>query len=273
MHQSMASLPFELGTALRELGDVGHRIVQLGAAEGGAGNLSVCLDHDPGIASIFPHTAVIDLPVVVPALAGHWLLVTGSARRLRDLAQRPEQTLCCLLIKPGGLQATLFSAVAIRPTSELNSHLLVHHDQIEQHHMPQHAVAHCQPPYLTYLSHLADPADGLRWMQDLLRWQPETILEFPEGIALLPFETPGSAQQASTTRRHMQQHRAVVWQRHGIVVRATAGIEKAADLVEYAEAAARYCYLNLVAGSPTSGLSDDELRATCAAYGVGQSLF
>jgi rhamnulose-1-phosphate aldolase len=74
------------------------------------------------------------------------------------------------------------------------------------------------------------------------------------------------------TAEAMRTYRAVVWQRHGIVTRAPS-IAKAADLVEYAEAAAQYEYLNLVAGEPSQGLSDEEIRRIAARYGVDQKVF
>ncbi len=39
-------------------------------------------------------------------------------------------------------------------------------------------------------------------------------------------------------------------------------------LIEYAEAAARYEYLNLQAGEPATGLSEDEQRQICKHLGL-----
>lgn len=256
---------------VHELGDVGRRMVELHAAEGSAGNLSIfARDLEPRAS--LPARGIIDLPVVAPALAGGWVIVTGSARRLRDIAYAPEHTLCLLQILPGGAQAQLFAADDLRPTSEFNTHLAVHQDQVARHNWTTHAVVHAQPLRLTYLSHIARYTDQATFNRSLLRWQPETILEFPEGIGTLPFETPGSVEQMRVTAAAMRTYRAVVWQRHGIVTRATT-IAKAADLVEYAEAAARYEYLNLAAGEPARGLADADIRRIAAQYGVEQRVF
>jgi rhamnulose-1-phosphate aldolase len=260
-----------LDTLFCELGAAGRRMVELHAAEGSAGNLSIfARDLEPPAS--MPERDVIDLPVAAPALAGGWLLVTGSARRLRDIERTPEETLCLFHVLPGGEQARRFAADGLRPTSEFNTHLAVHTDQVARHGWTTHAVAHAQPLRLTYLSHIARYADQATFNRSLLRWQPETILEFPEGIGTLPFETPGSAEQMRVTAEAMQIYRAVVWQRHGIVTRALT-IAKAADLVEYAEAAAQYEYLNVVAGEPSQGLSDAEIRRIAAQYGVDQQIF
>lgn len=259
------------GALLVAIGATGTRMVQLGAAEGAAGNISVFVRQlTPD--TRFTAQETLTLPVAVPALADGWIIVTGSGQRLGDIATTPERVLCLLQIQPGGTHAVLHAGATRGPTTELNSHLAIHDDQIARHGHTTHAVVHAQPLRLTYLSHMPRYRDSETWSRRLLRWQPETIIEFPEGIGLLPFEVPGSAEQMRVTAAALQTYRAVVWQKHGIVTRATS-VGKAADLVDYAEAAAQYEYLNLVAGEPTTGLSDDELRRLCQVLNVPQSLF
>lgn len=254
------------------IGEAGQQMVQLGAAEGAAGNISVFVGPHFTPDPRWRQQRELRLPTAVPALAHGWVVVTGAGRRLRDIARRPQTTLCLLKIHPGGTQATLLAADNIRPTSELNSHLAVHNDQVERRELATHAVVHAQPLRLTYLSHLARYGDAATLARMLLRWQPETIIEFPEGIGTIPFQTPSSAEQMHATATALQTYRAVIWQKHGIVARAEQ-VSKAADLIEYAEAAAQYEYLNLAAGAPSSGLTQDELRAICAQFGVTQTLF
>ena len=136
-----------------------------------------------------------------------------------------------------------------------------------------HAVVHAQPLRLTYLSHIERYQEHTFFNRRLLRWQPETIIELPEGIGMLPFQMPGSPEQQEVTTAALATHRAVVWARHGIVTRADSGIGKAGDLVEYVEAAAQYEYLNLAAGEPSNGLLDDQVRLICERMGIQQSFF
>ena len=257
----------------RDIGAVGARMAEIGAAEGAAGNISVFTRSLDALDRSIHAIGVIDLPVAVPALAGGWVLVTGAGKRLRDVAPMPEATLCCLHIHEAGQRATLHAGAEIQPTSELNSHLAIHNDQVARRGCGFHAIVHAQPLRLTYLSHLARYADTRALNRRLLRWQPETIAEFPEGIAMLPFQMPGSPEQAEITSAAMRIYRAAVWQRHGIITRAAGSVHKAGDLVEYAETAARYEYLNLQAGEPTTGLSDAELRLICERWQIEQSIF
>jgi rhamnulose-1-phosphate aldolase len=64
-----------------------------------------------------------------------------------------------------------------------------------------------------------------------------------------------------------------VWSKHGIVTRSDESVRRAGDLVEYAETAAHFEYLNLQLGRPTEGLSDEEMRSICRANGISQKYF
>jgi rhamnulose-1-phosphate aldolase len=264
---------YSLSTILKDIGDAGQQVTALGAAEGSAGNISVFVRQLSGLEERFSLQRGFALPVAVPALAGGWVAVSGTGRRLRDLGGAPETTCCLLHIQPGGELALGYAGIDLRPTSELNSHLAIHQERVAHHHVAYHAVVHAQPLYLTYLSHLPEYLETRRFNQRLLRWEPETILVFPEGIGMLPFEVPGSPEQMRATLAGLQTHQAVIWQRHGIVVRSDHSACKAGDLIEYAETAAHYEYLNLLNPQPVEGLSDDDLRRICSRFGVQQEYF
>ena len=90
---------------------------------------------------------------------------------------------------------------------------------------------------------------------------------------MVPFRLLGTIEQAQATIEAMRTHRLVVWQRHGTVSRSDQSIIKAADLVEYAEKAAHFEYLNLSLGHSEGGMSDEEIKSICALYGIRQSYF
>jgi rhamnulose-1-phosphate aldolase len=74
------------------------------------------------------------------------------------------------------------------------------------------------------------------------------------------------------TTELMRTHRAVIWQRHGIVTRSDVSLQKAGDLVEYAEAAAHFEYLNLQLGEPSKGIPFENLRLICEHWKVSASI-
>jgi rhamnulose-1-phosphate aldolase len=71
----------------------------------------------------------------------------------------------------------------------------------------------------------------------------------------------------------MREHRIVVWARHGVMARADDSILHACDLIEYAETAAHYEFLNQVSGEPGGGLRPEEIREICRMWNVKQAIF
>ena len=66
----------------------------------------------------------------------------------------------------------------------------------------------------------------------------------------------------------LRTHRVVLWGKHGVMARSDISIMRAADRIEYAETAARYEYMDLLAGRQAEGLSLDEMRAVVTAFTV-----
>jgi rhamnulose-1-phosphate aldolase len=65
----------------------------------------------------------------------------------------------------------------------------------------------------------------------------------------------------------------VVWSQHGVMARADDSIFQALDLVEYAETAAHYEYLNLTAGTRSEGLTPEHIRAVAESWNIRQKVF
>jgi rhamnulose-1-phosphate aldolase len=273
----MLDTPYpELDDLLEMMGEAGKRLSEIEATEGAAGNISVCLRWPVELRSRFPLVEDINLPQRVPELAGATFLVTGSGRRLRELIDEPSASIGCVVVNEGGQTGKLYMAYHHRfqrLTSEFNSHLAVHYDQILRSGTNFHAVIHAQPPHLTYLSHVPRYQDETFLNHHLLRWEPETIVQLPEGIGFVPFTLPGSPALMAATMASLRSHRIVVWAKHGVMARSDVSVKRAADRVEYAETGAKYEYLNLVAGEIGEGLSIEEIRSICQAFDVQQTIF
>ncbi|MDR1118148.1 MAG: class II aldolase/adducin family protein, partial [Bifidobacteriaceae bacterium] len=169
--------------ALTEIGRAGARLDQIHACEAGAGNISFALAEAPGLDRVFPHAEPYTLPAAAPHLAGWTVLVTGSGQRLRDVAAAPGACVAAVQVGPdGGGQIRWADERAWdTPTSEFNSHLAVHEDQVARRpDLRQHAVAHAQPPYLTALSHAPEARDQAAFNRRVMRWEPETIVQLPD---------------------------------------------------------------------------------------------
>lgn len=265
-----------LQTILEMIGDAGLRMTEIDACEGAAGNISVFLRWEVDVQDSFPLQGKIDLPQPVPEFAGATLIVSGSGRRLRDIGKQPAANVACLLIDPGGRTAQIWTAtdsLVKHVTSEFNSHLAVHYERAVSSGTNFHAIIHVQPPYLTFLSHIPKYQDPRYLNEHLLRWQPETILNLPEGIGVAPFIVPGSDELAAVTAGLFRRHHVVIWSRHGVMACSDISVKRASDRIEYAEASARYEYMNLSCGEAGDGLSAEEIRLICATKNVQQSYF
>lgn len=258
------------------IGSGGHRLAAIDATEGAAGNVSVCVGWPLEVRRQLPVEEVIELPVPAPHLVGHTIIVTGSGRRLRDLGRLPRESMGAVVVGEDGVHGTLHTAVGRLfeiLTSEWNSHLAVHEDTVARTGTDFHAVVHAQPPYLTYLSHVPDYADQRLFSQRLLRWQPETVVHLPKGIGILPFMLPSSLELMEASVESLRRHRIVVWSKHGVMARSDRSVTRAVDRVEYAEAAARYEYMDLVAGGRGEGLTGEESATLVRAFEVDTDLY
>ncbi len=269
--------PFpKLDELIAAIGEAGQRLSQIDSCEGAAGNISVYFGWRADPRRLFPKSEPVRLPVAAPALAGGSLIVTGSGRRLREVLRDPAANLGVLAIDKGGRTGCLRTSPRRkfeRLTSELDSHLAVHQDQIGATGANFHALVHAQPVYLTYLSHIPRYRVAGVMSRRLLRWEPETIVNLPEGIVCVPFRVPGSAGLSAATVTALRSHRVAVWSKHGVVARSDESVKRAVDRIEYAETAARYECLDLMAGGRGRGLSDRELRAICRAFKLAGTIF
>jgi rhamnulose-1-phosphate aldolase len=251
---------------VEDIGGAGQQLTNLAACEGSAGNISVFV---PSLSCPLDPVGELDLPVSVPSLAGGWLVITAGGRRLRDVSSQPSVTLTVLHIDESGSTATLHAAPETQPSSELNSHLAVHEDHRARRGIEHHVVVHAQPLRLVFLSHLPDISTSEELTARLQRWEPETAVVAPDGIELASFQVPGSLAQMEATVAALRRSNAVVWAKHGIVTRSDVSAARAADLVEYLEAAAIYEVMNLSLGAPAPGLDASERDAIARAFGLG----
>lgn len=265
----------DLEEILAAMGTAGDRIAHMDASEASAGNISVFMAWNPEVRRRFPLAEEIVLPLPAPALAGTTLLVTGSGRRLRDIQCDPEANVGAVLVHEGGLTATLHTSprrLFKHLTSEFNSHLAVHQDQVAARGLTFHAVVHAQPPYLTMLSHIPAYRSEEVFNARIVRWEPESIVALPQGIGVLDFMVPGSEELMRNNVESLRKHMIVLWSKHGVMARSDVSVTNAVDKIEYAETGAKYEYMNLAIGGVGEGLRLEELFAVKQAFQVDTDL-
>lgn len=265
-----------LDEILTTMGRAGRRLDEMGAVEAGAGNLSFSTTQDLDLGFRFDQTDTLELPWTVPALAGRTVLVTGSGCRLRDVLEDPEANVSAVVVDEGGATGRWHYAQRRQfagPTSEFNSHLAVHEDQVKTRGVQQQTLVHAQPPYLVQLSHIAVLRNDHDFNRAILRWEPETIVQLPDGIKVLDFMLPGGQELMENNVLGLRDHRVTLWSKHGLMARSDTSPLDVVDKIEYAEAGAMYELRNRQAGGEGEGLSDDELRRVIEAFSVSTTLY
>ena len=265
----------ELEELLASIGEAGQRLAAIEASEGAAGNISIYVGWAVDVRRRFPLVEDYRLPWPAPALAGKVVIVTGSGRRLRDIRSDPEANLAAILVGANGVSGRLHTSprrLFERVTSEFNSHIAVHDDEVGRTGTNFHALIHAQPPNLVYLSHIPEYRDTAELNRRIMRWEPETIIHLPKGIGVLPYLMPGSPALMEANVAALREHNIVLWSKHGVMARSDMSATRAADRIEYAETAARYEYMDLANGRKGDGLTPDELRAIVKAFNVKTNL-
>ncbi|WP_426592882.1 class II aldolase/adducin family protein [Cellulomonas sp. McL0617] len=261
----------ELDELLASMGAGGARVCEIDASEAGAGNISVYAGWDIEVRRRFSNAEEITLPVPAPALAGHTILATGSGRRLRQIQQDPEANVGAVVVDEGGRTGTLYTSprrLFERLTSEFNSHLAVHQDQVARRGVTFQAVVHAQPMNLTYLSHIPAYRDTAAMNARILRWEPESIVSLSAGVGVLDFMIPGSAELMAANVEGLREFEIVLWSKHGVMARSDVSVTRAVDRIEYAETGARYEYMDLVAGGRADGLTLHEIASVAEEFGI-----
>ena len=88
---------------------------------------------------------------------------------------------------------------------------------------------------------------------------PETAINIPEGIGLVPYCLPGSAKIAELTLNKLSSHDVVIWEKHG-VCSAGKNVAEAFDLIDILAKSAKIYFTCRSAGFLPTGLSDEDIE-------------
>lgn len=204
---------------LAKISEIAAQIHSYGWAEANAGNLSIDVSK---IVSRHIHTHE------------KWFIVSCTGSRYRQTAIRPSDNL--VLICCNEDEDTFFPPDA-RPTSEWISHRSL------QMANPRFAVIlHTHPAEIIALATLPiieQPKELNQMMAALL---PELPLYLPEGVAICPYERPGSLQLCQSSQQVLTDHKALIWTGHGLLTFAN-DLDEALDYMEIIVKAARIYFL------------------------------
>ena len=209
---------------------------------------------------------VLDVPEHVQ---GEFILITASGSQFRTLCLQPEVDTGIIQLTPKGYKVVAGFVTGKRPTSEIFMHVLAHAARLKVD--PEHRVViHNHATNIAVYS-LLDEVTSESLTLDLWSVLTESIVVFHDGIAVLPWEVPGTKLIGVDTARELATHRLVVWAKHGVLSTGK-DYQDCFGLIETADKAAHIALeLKRVSGKSVSEnnvLSKGDLRKICDVLGV-----
>ncbi len=247
---------------IKDISAVARILWERGWAESSAGNISVDITGSiKPSKSAFRKNRFSSIDTAYPELKNSLFLVTGTGTRMRDVAERPLDTLLLLSLNEQGSGYYRIHDASrkkdILPTSELQSHFALH-SLLRQRKSPARALLHAHPTELIALMHAPECTDERKLNEILYKMYPEASVANPYGIALIPYEMTGSGELAAKTLKGFHSDSLLLWQKHGCLA-AGWDIQTAFDIIDVMNKSAQLYLLCRSAGYDPSGLSETQI--------------
>ncbi|KXT78503.1 rhamnulose-1-phosphate aldolase [Streptococcus sp. DD13] len=213
-----------------------------------------------------PEVKVMEIPKII---RGQYILITATFSHFRVLHHQPEVDSGIIRLTENGYQVVAGFVTGKKPTSEIFMHILAQASRMEQN-QDQRVVIHNHATNIVIYSLLQNITSRSLTM-DLWSVLTESIVVFPDGLAVLPWEVPGTKEIGLETARELKGHRMVVWGKHGVLATGTS-YQDCFGLIETADKAAHIALeLKRISGKDiyeNNVLSQDNLRLVCEKLGV-----
>jgi len=250
---------------ISDIAELGKYLWQKGWAERNAGNISVNINEyvpDEMKAELSEQQeACLELDTSYPGIAGYYFLVTGTGKRMRDLAVDPEHNALMIRVNDKGTGYYILSLSGIdtniHPTSELFAHLAIH-QQLVANGACERAVVHTHPNELISITQIRDFCNERALNRLLWGMHPETMVIVPDGAGYLPYMLPGSREIADATLEKFQNHKVVIWEKHGCFAIGR-DVFEAFDLIDTLAKSAQIYFQCRAAGHEPEGLTDERI--------------
>ncbi len=257
-----------LAHEVEQVAEVAGYLWQKGWAERNGGNITVNItEHvDDAIRALPAISPVYPIGMTLPNLKGCYFYCKGTQKRMRDLARRPMQNGSVIRILDDCASYEIIADEAVKPTSELPSHLAVHNYLIGKG-SGYKASLHTHPIELVAMSHCRkflekDVASHLLWSMI-----PETKAFCPRGLGIIPYKLPSSNELADATIRELGDYDVTLWEKHGVFAVDT-DIMSAFDQVDVLNKSALIYIASKNMGFEPEGMSDEQMKEMTVAFNL-----
>lgn len=255
---------------LFEVSEVADYLWQRGWAERNAGNISVNIDHfiKKDLKIKLSDFNSFELSSSYPELTDMFFFITGTGKRMRDLAKNPLKNALIIKINEKGNAYWIISQKKkcqnFLPTSELPTHLSIH-QKIKQSSSENKVVIHTHTNELVALTQIKEYCNQESLNKMLFGMHPETIIFVPNGIGFVEYTMPGTENIAKKTIEVLENHDVALWEKHGVFAIGESVLDTF-DMIDILAKSARIFFMCKSAGYNPEGLSNEELFQLKEAY-------
>ncbi|MGT2755106.1 rhamnulose-1-phosphate aldolase [Streptococcus ovis] len=251
---------FEHSPIMTELCDLTYDMWQRGWDEYNGGNVS-CILTASDLEYLDLEVCVKNVVVEnIPSnMIGKYILITSSGSHFRTLKYHVPRDTGVIFVTKTGYDVVWGFEGGKRPTSEFYMHLLAHSQRLKID-SAHRVVVHNHAPNATAFS-LISEHDDKSYTLPLWRVLTESIVVFPDGVGVLPWELPGTLEIARHSIEKLNECRIVVWAFHGILATGK-DFQDCFGLIETVDKAAKI-HLQTKDIKRYTGLSDEDLYAVC----------
>ena len=252
---------------IREVTDILDLLYNHNWDERNGGNLSYLLSEeevkslcDP---SIITKTFKYDFDM--SPLIGKYFIITGTGSYFKNMKKAPEENLGIVKVIDSNTLGLVWGySDGGKPTSEAPTHLKCHIERLkkdEKHRL----VIHTHPTNIIAMTHIS-PLDSKFFTETLWKMQTESIVVFPEGVAVLPWILCGGVEIGIKTAELMAEYRSVIWAQHGIFCTGKT-LDEVFGLIETIEKAAEI-YLKICDKKILQSISNENLKEISKAFNI-----
>lgn len=256
---SLFSKQEEIKTILKDVERIAEVLWQRGWSEKNAGNISIKLPDVIKEEYVLPlDEKKLDVPL--PELKGKCFYMTGTGKRMHDLANSATDNGLFIQLNKNGNGYYIIKATdkEVHPTSEFPSHLGIH-NMIVKRETPETIVMHTHATEVVALTQNPEVKSTKALNKILWGMHPETMIFVPKGAGFVPYILPGSQEIADATIKSFENHDIVIWEKHGVFAIGKSLVETF-DSIDIVCKSAKIWFQCKSAGFEPEGMSDAQLE-------------
>lgn len=198
-------------------------------------------------------------------IIGKYFIITGTGTYFKNMVKAPEENLGIVKVLDKFTLGLLWGyTTGGRPTSEAPTHLQCHIERLKQD-KDHRLVIHTHATNVICMTHIC-PLDSNFFTEKLWKMQTESIVVFPEGIAVLPWLVCGGTEIGIETAKLMKEYRSVIWAQHGIFCTGKT-LDEVFGLIETIEKAAEI-YMKICDKKIIQSISNENLLEIAKAFKI-----